>query len=59
MDEWIARLRHAVGNDLLILNSSGVWIENAAGEVLLQRRSPTEELWGFPWWDHESWGVRC
>ena len=48
MDEWVSRLRRAIGHDLLMLNSAAVWIEDTSGHVLLQKRSATQSIWGFP-----------
>lgn len=43
--EWI---RSKVGKECIFLNFAGGIIENEKGEILLQKRSAAEELWGFP-----------
>lgn len=48
MPEWIHRLRSKIGNELTFVNSSGGWIEDEAGRVLLQRRERDGDVWGFP-----------
>jgi len=48
MDGWIKRIRSKIGNELMFINSAGGWVEDDDGRVLLQRRSPSEPLWGFP-----------
>ncbi len=48
MSDYIKWLREKVGRDLIFLNFAGGWIENSKGEVLLQKRSAAEEIWGFP-----------
>lgn len=48
MADWINALRAHVGNNLLMVNSAGGWIEDDVGRVLLQNRSSTDEQWGFP-----------
>ena len=48
MPDWITDIRRQIGNDLLIVNSAGGWIENENGHVLLQKRSAAVENWGFP-----------
>lgn len=64
MPDWIRDIRSKIGNDLLIVNSAGGWIENDKGELLLQKRSAVEEHWGFPGgnrFDHHgcgtAWGI--
>ena len=37
-----------MGHDLIILNFAGVCITNDSGELLLQRRSGTDNIWGLP-----------
>jgi 8-oxo-dGTP pyrophosphatase MutT (NUDIX family) len=44
---YIMEIRKVWGKDPLIMVGSGVIIENAQGEILLQRRSDTLE-WGLP-----------
>ena len=48
MVDWVTDIRRKIGNDLLIINSAGGWIENDNGELLLQKRSAVDEHWGFP-----------
>lgn len=48
MASWVFELRRYIGNRLLMINAAGGWIKNDHGEVLLQKRSQTEEDWGFP-----------
>lgn len=46
--DYISWIRSKVGHDTIILNFSGACITNDKGEILLQKRSDKEELWGFP-----------
>ncbi len=39
LSDYIKNLRAKIGNDLLLLPSAGALVFNAAGEILLQRRS--------------------
>jgi mutator protein MutT len=48
MKDYIKWIRNKVGHEQIILNFSGVCIVNDKGEILLQKRSDNEELWGFP-----------
>lgn len=48
MSDYTKWIRSKVGTDRIILNSAGGWVENDQGKVLIQKRSPTEDLWGFP-----------
>lgn len=48
MPDWVKDIREKIGHQLIIINSAGGWIENDRGELLLQKRSATEEHWGFP-----------
>jgi 8-oxo-dGTP pyrophosphatase MutT (NUDIX family) len=48
MASWIRPLREKIGSSLIIVNSSGGWIEDERGRVLLQKRSLVRDLWGFP-----------
>ncbi len=48
MSDYIQWIRSKVGHDYVILNFSGACIVNDKGEILLQRRSKTENIWGLP-----------
>ena len=48
MRDYIKWIREKVGHELIILNFSGACITNNKGQVLLQKRSEKEELWGLP-----------
>ena len=46
--DYIKWIRSKVGHETIILNFSGACISNEKGEVLLQKRSVDEDLWGLP-----------
>ncbi|MEW8956808.1 NUDIX hydrolase [Clostridium sp.] len=46
--DYIKWIRSKVGHDTIILNFSVACITNDKGEILLQKRSDKEELWGLP-----------
>lgn len=46
--DYIRWIRSKVGHDTIILNFSGVCVTNEKGDLLLQRRSKEEDLWGLP-----------
>jgi 8-oxo-dGTP pyrophosphatase MutT (NUDIX family) len=48
MVDYIKWIRGKVGHDTIILNFSGAIITNDKGEVLLQKRSDKEDIWGLP-----------
>lgn len=48
MSDYIKWIRSKVGHDNIILNFSGACITNEKGEILLQKRSATENIWGLP-----------
>lgn len=48
MSDYIKWIRSKVGNDTIILNFAGACIVNENSEILLQKRSEVEELWGLP-----------
>lgn len=48
MKDYIKWIRGKVGHDTVIFNFSVACITNERGEILLQKRSDKEELWGFP-----------
>jgi mutator protein MutT len=48
MKNYIKWIRSKVGHELIILNFAVTCITNSEGEILLQKRSRNEELWGFP-----------
>lgn len=48
MSDYIKWIRSKVSNDTIILNFSGACITNEKGELLLQRRSDKENIWGLP-----------
>lgn len=48
MSDYIKWIRSKVNNDTIILNFSGACITNENGELLLQKRSDSEDIWGLP-----------
>lgn len=48
MIDYIKWIRSKVGHDEIIINFSGACITNEKGEVLLQKRSDSENIWGLP-----------
>ena len=46
-DSYVGQLRRVVGDRLLLVPGARIVIENAAGEILLQRRADFD-LWGLP-----------
>ena len=48
MGDYITWLRNQVGHEQVFLNFAGACITNDEGEILLQKRSASEEVWGFP-----------
>lgn len=48
MSDYIQWLRGKIGSAQIIVNFVAGWIEDNSGRILLQKRSPTEEIWGFP-----------
>ena len=48
MPDYIHWIREKVGPDCIFLNVAGIVVFDEQGRVLLQKRSPTKELWGFP-----------
>lgn len=48
MSDYIKWIRNKVGHDIVILNFTGACITNENGELLLQRRSRNDEIWGLP-----------
>lgn len=48
MPDYISWIRSKVGHAPIILNFAGACVVNEQGQVLLQKRSATEEMWGFP-----------
>jgi mutator protein MutT len=46
--DYIHWLRSKVGHEKVILVVAGVIVFDENGKVLLQKRSKTEEVWGFP-----------
>lgn len=48
MSDYIKWIRSKVGHETIILNFSGAVITNEKGEILLQKRSGTENVWGLP-----------
>jgi mutator protein MutT len=48
MPNYISWIRERVGQERIFLNVAGIVVFDNAGRVLLQKRSETEELWGFP-----------
>lgn len=48
MVDYIKWIRGKVGHDTIILNFSVAIITNDKGEILLQKRSDKEDIWGLP-----------
>lgn len=48
MPDYIRWIRSKVGREKIFINCAGGWVEDEQGRVLLQKRSPTGEVWGFP-----------
>jgi ADP-ribose pyrophosphatase YjhB (NUDIX family) len=48
VNDYIKSIRSKVGHDTIILNFSDACISNDKGEILLQKRSATEEIWALP-----------
>ena len=48
MDGWIRNIRASVGQALIFVPSAAGVVIDERGRVLLQKRSATEESWGFP-----------
>lgn len=48
MSDYIKWIRSKVGHDTIILNFAGACITNEKGELLLQKRSDQEDIWGLP-----------
>ena len=48
MRDYIPWIREKVGHERIFLNVAGIVVFNDAGQVLLQKRSKQENLWGFP-----------
>ena len=48
MADYIKWIRSKVGHDTIILNFAWACITNEKGEILLQRRSGEENIWGLP-----------
>ncbi|QHQ62533.1 NUDIX domain-containing protein [Anaerocolumna sedimenticola] len=48
MSDYIKWIRSKVGHDAIILNFSGAIITNEKGEILFQKRSDAEDVWGLP-----------
>jgi len=48
MLDYIKWIRERVGQERVIINYSGGWVENEDGLVMLQKRSKEKEIWGFP-----------
>ena len=48
MSDYIRWIRDKVGHAPILLNFAGGWAENDGGKVLLQKRSATGDVWGFP-----------
>lgn len=48
MSDYIHWIRSKVGHDCIILHFSGACIVNNKNEILLQKRSQTENVWGLP-----------
>ena len=46
--DYIRWIRGKVGHEKIILVVAGIVVFDDEGRVLLQKRSNTEELWGFP-----------
>ena len=48
MSDYIKWIRNKVGHDIIILNFSAACITNENGEILLQKRSGKDDIWGLP-----------
>lgn len=48
MGDYIKWIRGRVGHDTIILNFSVACIVNENGEILLQKRSDKDDIWGLP-----------
>lgn len=48
MKDYLKWIRSKVGKERIFLNFAGGLVENYKGEILLQKRSPVDEHWGFP-----------
>ena len=48
MSDYIKWIRDKIGHDTIILNYAGVCVTNDKGELLLQKRSDKDNLWGLP-----------
>lgn len=48
MSDYIKWIRSKVGKEPIILNFSGACLTNECGEILLQKRSKTDDIWGLP-----------
>ena len=48
MSNYIKWIRSKVGREAIILNFAGACIMNDKGELLLQKRSSEENIWGLP-----------
>jgi len=48
MSDYIKWIRSKVGHETIILNFSGACITNEDGEILLQKRSGKDDIWGLP-----------
>jgi ADP-ribose pyrophosphatase YjhB (NUDIX family) len=47
MNDYIKWIRGKVGHDVIIINCSIVCITNEKGEILLQKRSEKDDVWGL------------
>ena len=48
MSDYIKWIRGKVGTDTIILNFAGACVTNDKGEILLQKRSKNDNIWGLP-----------
>jgi 8-oxo-dGTP pyrophosphatase MutT (NUDIX family) len=48
MPDYIPWIREKVGHEEIFLNVAAIVVFDSTNKVLLQKRSGTEELWGFP-----------
>lgn len=48
MANYISWIRKKVGHDQIFLNVAGIVVFDDFGNILLQKRSNSENLWGFP-----------
>ncbi len=48
MGNYIEWIRSKVGHDRILLNFSAACIRNTEGKILLQKRSASRDVWGFP-----------